>query len=164
MMHTEMSGTQLPVVGGIVSSNQITSAGDGPAWFRVAKSVTAAEVIAGAVTLLSDSDVPYGLKVVPTNVVINFDGSTAFTTATDIRVSDTSGTPIDFVTVAIANTTGTKVVPVASAPTGVTVGTAMKNLNASGAAGKGLQLRTTGSTPAAGATLYLVIEGFVTTA
>lgn len=164
MMHTTYKDKQLPVVSSLAGSSLIDSADMGPVMFECMTSVTAAQIAAGAVTLISDSDVPTGSKLVPLSIIIHFHASTAFTTATDIRLSDTATSPIDFITVAIANTTGTKSLPNPEAVTGVTVSTDYRTFNASGNSGKGLQIRSTGSTPAAGDTFYVYVRGVVVTA
>lgn len=149
------AGKIASLIAGIVRGKPSTS--DGACSFVVDKDVTAADLIAGDVTLVADSDVPRGHKCYITDYQLRF-GGTAFATATDVRISDTAPSPTDFVTVAIANTTGFKHLTSAS-QTGVTNGNALL-LRQGGAAGRGIRLRTTGSAPTAGSDLSVRIEGF----
>lgn len=132
-------------------------AGDGPCEFFVDRTVTAAQLIAGPVTLINDSDVPSGYKLYVTELTIRW-GATAFATATDVRVSDTNSTPVDFVTVLVANTTGVTSWPIDE--TGVTWGSAL-NSRTGATAGKGLRVRTTGSTPTSGSSFIVTVKGYI---
>jgi len=64
-----------------------------------------------------------------------------FATLTDIRLSDTNGTPVDIVTLVQANATNGNVVTDAGG-TGITIGA---GFGATLTAGKGVQIRQTGS-------------------
>ena len=77
----------------------------------------------------------------------------AFTTATDIRISDTTGTPVDVVTLAIAGATSGAVITEALT-TNITLGTFGAPLTAS----QGLQLRKTGSSAAGGTSIFVMCK------
>lgn len=133
----------------------------GPAFFEVDLDVTAAQIIAGPVTVVPDSMVPPGYKLYLTDYQIRW-GGTAFTTATDVRISDTNSTPVDFVTVTVANTGSNNIhrlSPTGVTQTGVTQGAGIVN-RGGGTSGKGLQIRTTGSTPAAGSAFSVYVRGY----
>jgi|SRR5579872_313034 len=79
-----------------------------------------------------------GRTITVTNFYMMAHGN--FTTATDVRISDTASSPVDVVTVVVADFQDTNIVTPAGG-TGITVGTFAAPLTA----GKGLQLRKTGS-------------------
>lgn len=135
---------------------------DGPCQFEAEVEITAAQLIAGAVVLLPDSLVPRNCKCFIRDYEIRWGGS-AFATATDVRLSDTNASPVDFVTVLVANTLNAlhRLSPTGVTQTGVTQSTALTSTASDGGTvGKGLQVRTTGSTPTAGSTFRVYVRGF----
>lgn len=101
---------------------------------NVAATVTIAQINAGYTLVAAVT----GRTITVTNFWMKAVGN--FTSATDVRLSDTAGTPVDVVTVVVANfQTGNLVTPAGG--TGITIGTFAAPLTIS----KGLQLRQTGS-------------------
>lgn len=86
---------------------------------------------------------------------VKFNGT--FTTATDIRLSDTNGTPVDILTIAIAQA-GDGVTHALGVGTH-TLGTLFANLTAS----KGIQIRKTGSDAAGGTDIRVGVLYQITT-
>ncbi len=113
--------------------------------------VTLAELNAGKVLIPAVA----GRVLKPVDFFIRFNG--AFTTATDIRLSDTADSPVDIVTIAIAQATNGA------------VHTRSKGTNTLGAgflanltAGKGIQIRKTGSDAEGGTDILVQITYRIT--
>jgi hypothetical protein len=113
----------------------------------VEKTVTLAQLNAGHAIL---PDVP-GRVIKPLGFFIQFNG--AFTTADDIRLSDTAGSPVDIVTIAIAQA-GNGVSHSHAHGTNTRGAGFLANLTA----GKGIQIRKTGSTAAGGTDIKVQIS------
>lgn len=113
--------------------------------------VTLAELNTGK-TLIAGVD---GRVLKPIDFFIKFNGG--FTTATDIRLSDTSGSPVDIVTIAIAQATN-GAIHTRSKGTNTLGSGFMANLTA----GKGIQIRKTGSNAAGGTDIVVQITYRVT--
>lgn len=176
-----MSTKYLNTVAGVCSANASTAflnATDStpPQEFYVLKTIAAADLIAAStassstgVSLLADSEVPSGYKVVPWLVVLQATGA-AFTGATTIKVSDTNGaSAVDFLTVTVATLVSTNppiVFPNAEAVTGTTCYNSLPALgtfNTSGVAGKGLCIRgyhASATALAAGSAVNVHIRGY----
>ena len=113
--------------------------------FSVEDTVTLAQLNAGK-TIVADA-AGRTLKVV--SILMVFTGG--FTTSTDIRISDTNSSPVDVVTVAIAGATnGARIGDTST--TNVTFGA---GFNANLTADKGIQVRKTGGTAAAGTSILV---------
>jgi len=76
-----------------------------------------------------------------------------FTTATDIRLSDTTATPVDIATLVIANATNNNVVQPGA--TGLTLNA---GFGVPLTANQGLQIRKTGSSAAGGTSLLVLVR------
>ncbi len=151
-----------PAVAPTMVSGLIDVGNDGPCFFTVDVDVTAAQLIAGAVTILADSLVPRNCKCYIRDYQIRW-GGVAFATATDIRLSDTNAAPVDFVTVLIANTVNIfhRLSASVVAMVGVTQGAALTSqATDGGTVGKGLQIRSTGAAPTAGSTFRVTVSGY----
>lgn len=114
--------------------------------YAVTKTVTLAQLNAGAVLLPAAA----GITLTVLSVVII--PLVTFTTATDIRLSDTTGTPVDVVTIPIASVTNGAFISTGLA--GNTLGTLGLPLTAN----QGLQLRKTGSSAAGGTSLLVMVH------
>jgi len=111
-------------------------------------SATLAQINAGLVIMADDpfrTIIPVGFRLLVTG---------AFTTLTDVRLSDTAGSPVDIVTIAQAQLTNGAVFGTGSA-TGVTFGAGFA---APVTAGKGIQIRKTGSSGAGGTSISGVVH------
>lgn len=113
--------------------------------------VTLAELNAGKTLVPS---VP-GRKYKPVDFYVKFTGT--FTTATDIRLSDLNSSPVDIVTIAIAQA-GDGVYHTRSKGTNTLGAGFMAELTA----GKGIQIRKTGSAAAGGTSVTVQITYRVT--
>lgn len=113
---------------------------------------TALSAVNSGATLIPDSQVPRGCRVYVTDVEFKFNG-TAFATSTDIRISDTAATPVDFATVAIANTGSFQRLGGAN----VTAGAGIAN---GGTVGRGLRIRQTGTAATAGHAFRVYVRGY----
>ncbi len=105
--------------------------------FHVTATITSAAA-ATAVPLLADSLIPSGKKVYLQGFIARVNGATGWGTTATVKIQDTNGTPVDFVTMAVAAlTNAARVVP----------GTANVTLEdayaagTGGTAGKGLQVK-----------------------
>jgi hypothetical protein len=126
---------------------------DVPAW---ASGQTTSATLA---TLLPEGLVPSGMKCVLTDFHIGW-GATAWNNATSICISDSNGTPVDFATVAIANTGGSAMMTRQTGVTGLTLGSALVSLSG-GTTGKGLNCRIVGGTnPTQGSGFKIHGRGF----
>lgn len=129
---------------------------DGACTFEIDQAFTTSTLTGTAsVTLLEDAAVPTGLKCYITEYVIRF-GSTAF--AANVKISDSNSTPVDFVTVLAANTTGYYCNTCGTLPTGLTQEAAL-TANSGGTASKGLVLRSA-STQSLGSAGSVYIRGY----
>jgi hypothetical protein len=130
---------------------------EGRAYFEIPVKIgtdatTALAAINSGAVILPDTQVPQGCRCYVTDVQFCFNG-TAFATATDIRISDTNGTPVDFATVAIANTSSYQRLGGANVTAGAGIATG-------GTLSKGLQIRKTGSNATGGHAFTVVVRGF----
>lgn len=96
-----------------------------------------------------------GRTYVPVGFYVKFNGT--FLTATDIRLSDTNSSPVDIVTIAIAQA-GTGVTHMEGLGTN-TLGTLYAGLTA----GKGIQIRKTGSAATGGTNILVGIRYRIST-
>lgn len=115
----------------------------------VGGSITLAQLNAGATIVPAVTGRTYR----PVGFWLQFNG--AFTTATDIRLSDTAGSPVDIVTVAIAGATnGANVTQ--NGGSNITVSTTgfAQQLTANA----GIQLRKTGSSAAGGTSIFYMVQ------
>ncbi len=103
--------------------------------------------------------VPKGYKVCVEDIQVLFSG-TAWTLGTDLRISDTSAGPVDFLTIAASAATAGVFyrAPFNGAIAGVTLGGALTS-NSGGAVDKGLVIRATG-TFTAGSAFTVWIRGY----
>ena len=133
-------------------------------------SVPAATVVGTGtlITLLADAGpssgaipkrVPKGYKVCIEDIQVLFSG-TAWTGGTDIRISDTSAGPVDFLTLTAAAATAATFyrAPFNGTVAGVTMGAALTS-NSGGSLDKGLVVRATG-TFTAGTPITLWVRGY----
>ncbi len=119
--------------------------------FSVEHVVTLAELNAGHTILPA----PAGRKLKVVDFFIKFTGT--FTTATDIRLSDLASSPVDIVTIVIAQA-GDGVYHTRSKGTNTLGAGFMADLTA----GKGIQLRKTGSSAAGGTSITVQVMYRVT--
>lgn len=163
-----MAAVKFPFLGGAIAvllcnvfgRRNVESAG--AAEFCVERDITAAELIAGAVTILPDGEVPAGCKPFIDDYQINW-GATAFGAATAVVLQDTGGATT-FLSVLVANTLNAlhRLSPTGVTQTGVTQGAALIGAPAAlgGVSGKGLRVATTGSTPTLGSTFRIMVRGY----
>lgn len=118
-----------------------------PSLYLQTFSATLAELNAGK-TIVADRA---GHILTPVDLLLVFNGT--FTTATDIRLSDTNGTPVDILTLAIAGATANTRIGNTST-SNITWGAGFL---AALTAHKGIQIRKTGSNAAGGTS----ISGYV---
>ena len=131
----------------IDSNNAIVAVA--PVYAIIFPAVTLAQLNAG-LTLIPD--IP-GRTIQITKYLMIFNGS--FTTATDIRLQDSNGTPVLITTVAIANATAAQNASSDVVGTGVTNGA---GCFASLTAGRGVKIIQTGSAAAAGTSILVKLE------
>lgn len=125
--------------------------GSGAQTLTVSGAATLAQINAGTALIAAVTGIT--LRVVNFRLQVN----TSFITATDIRLSDTASSPVDIVTLAIANATdGNIITP--DGGTGITIGA---GYNAALTASKGVQIRKTGSTAASGVSIGYMIQYLV---
>lgn len=136
----------MPTVGGLPVKNPFGRSAPyfGNEVYSVEATVTLAQINAGYTFLPEVADVTY--KVVGFKISV----SGTFTTATDIRISDTKSTPVDIATLAIAQATDGAFLSETSA--GITVGA---GFGAALTANKGIQARKTGSSAAGGTSVTI---------
>lgn len=130
---------------GLLSSTDFIHPQEDDRVYAVTSTVTLAELNAGKTIVTAIA----GRTITPVSIFMVCTG--AFTTSTDIRISDTSSGPVDVVTLAIAGATNGARIHDGST-TNVTFGA---GFNAALTADYGLQVRKTGGT-AAGGTSILV--------
>lgn len=105
--------------------------------FHRTATITSAAAVT-PVSLLADADVPAGKKVYLQGFIARVNGATVWATTANVKIQDTNGTPVDFVTMAVAAlTANARVVP-------GTADTVLESAYASGSGGtaaKGLRLK-----------------------
>ncbi|TGL39638.1 hypothetical protein EHQ53_14040 [Leptospira langatensis] len=106
------------------------------------------------VSIVADSEIPAGYKVYVDHVSVKVNGATNWATTANVKIQDTNGTPVDFMTYLVAALTGNAFVGLTSA--NVTVENALA-LQTGGTAGKGLQIK--GDANGTGSTLYVTVYG-----
>jgi hypothetical protein len=131
----------------IDSNNAIVAVA--PVYSKIIPAVTLAQLNAG-LTLIAD--IP-GRTIVVTSYLLVFNGS--FTTATDIRLQDSNGTPVVISTVLIAAATAGASISSDNTISNVTNGA---GCFASLTAGKGVQIVKTGSAAAGGTSILVKLE------
>jgi len=143
-----------------VTYGRLNVGNDGPCQFETEVEVTAAMLIAGAVTVLPDASVPRNCKVYLRDYQFRW-GSTAFATASNIFLSDTNASPVDFVTVTVGAAASAihRFSPTGVTQTNVTQGAALIGPADGGTTGKGLQVRTNVA-PTLGSTFRVYVRGF----
>lgn len=104
--------------------------------FNVVATITSAAA-ATPVSLLADGAVPAGKKVYLQGFVGHVNGGTNWATTATVKIQDTNGTPVDFVTMAVAALTGNAIVYPGTA--NITSESAFAD-GTGGTAAKGLQL------------------------
>jgi hypothetical protein len=109
---------------------------------------------ATAVNIVADTEVPVGYKIYLDDVVTKVGGGTNWATTATVKVQDTNGTPVDFVTYAVAALTGNAFVALPTA--NVTVENALC-LQTGGTVNKGLQV--VGNANGTGSTLTVTVYG-----
>lgn len=125
-----------------VDSNEFELVEDGKLRSKLqiykATATIASAAAATAVPLLPASMVPSGKKVYLLGFIARVNGATGWGTTATVKVQDTNGTPVDFVTMAVAAlTNAARVVP---GTANVTLEDAFAK-GSGGTAGKGLQLK-----------------------
>lgn len=130
-----------------------TSAEECVTFTRTATITSAAASV--AVSLISDAEVPAGFTPYVTDFIGRVNGTTAWGTTATVKIQDTNGTPVDFVTFAVAALTSQARVYKGTA--NVTVENAMAN-GTGGTASKGLQLK--GNANGTGSDLIVTVSGF----
>lgn len=108
-----------------------------------------------AVSVVADAEVPAGFTPYVTDVSAKVSGGTLWGTVTSVKVQDTNGTPVDFLTIAVAALAANAFLKPNSS--NVTVENAMA-LNSGGTAGKGLQVKANAN--GTGSDLYVTIVGY----
>lgn len=104
--------------------------------FSRTATLTSAAAATG-VTLIADSEVPVGYVPYMTNFRAKVDGATVWGTTATVKVQDTNGTPVDFITMAVAALTANAFVK--DNTTNVTAEAAYAK-NTGGTAGKGIRV------------------------
>lgn len=123
--------------------------------FRKTATITSAAA-ATAVSLLADSEIPDGKAVYLTGFLARVNGTTQWGTTATVKIQDTAGTAVDFVTLAVAALTSqARVVP---GTANATLENAYAN-GTGGTAGKGLQLK--GDANGTGSDLIVTVWGFI---
>jgi len=126
-------------------------------WEVFHKTVTITSAAAAtAVSVLSDAVVGTGRKVFLQGFIGRVNGATNWATTATVKIQDTNGTPVDFVTAAVAALTGnSRVVP-------GTANVTLENAYANGTGGtlsKGLQLK--GDANGTGSDLIVTVWGII---
>ncbi len=157
------SGATLPLAGILTNTGSInTTTGtvkSGTVVVGVPFMATATLTSAAAATpvsLIADAAVPAGKKAYITSAFAIVDGGTLWATTATVKIQDTNGTPVDFVTYAVAGLGANAKLDLATA--NVTVEAAVKN-GTGGTAAKGLQI--VGNANGTGSDLKVVISGFI---
>ena len=123
--------------------------------WRASATITSAAA-ATPVSLLADGAVPAGKKVYLLGFVAEVAGGTNWATTATVKIQDTNGTPVDFVTMAVAALTGNAIVYPGTA--NITSEAAFKN-GTGGTAAKGLQLK--GDANGTGSNLVVTAWGVI---
>lgn len=129
--------------------------GDNVIWFTKTATITSAAA-ATAVSVVADAEVGTGRIVHVTDVLARVNGTTGWGTTATVKLQDTNGTPVDFVTYAVAALTNQARVYLSSS--NVTNENAL-SLNTGGTAGKGLQLK--GNANGTGSDLVVTVTGYI---
>lgn len=125
-------------------------------FFHKTAQITSAAA-ATAVPVLADSEVPTGKKVYVQGYISKVDGATDWATTATVKLQDTNGTPVDFVTFAVAAMTGNAIIgPWVSS--NVTREDAYTE-GSGGTASKGLQLK--GDANGTGSTFKVTVWGVI---
>jgi hypothetical protein len=123
--------------------------------FTRTRTITSAAA-AVPINVIAESEVPAGKKVYVTGVIGRVNGATVWATTATVKLQDTNGTPVDFMTFAVAAlTANARVFP---GTANVTTEDAMAN-GTGGTAAKGLQL--VGNANGTGSDLILTVTGFI---
>lgn len=122
--------------------------------FTRTATITSAAAVT-AVSLIADSEVPVGFTPYVTDFIARVNGTTVWATTATVKIQDTNGTAVDFVTMAVAALTSQARVFKSSA--NVTIENAMAN-GTGGTASKGLQLK--GDANGTGSDLIVTVSGF----
>lgn len=124
-------------------------------YFHVTGTLTSAAA-GTAVVLITDAQVGSGRKVYVRNFRAKVDGGTNWATTATVKIQDTNGTPVDFVTMAVAALTGNAFVGPHTA--NITAEAAFAK-NSGGTAGKGLQIK--GDANGTGSNLVVTVDAIV---
>ena len=108
------------------------------------------------VSVLADGAVPAGKKVYVTGYFVKVNGSTDWATTTSVKIQDTNGTPVDFVTLTASALDGNEFHDATS--DSATIENAMA-LGTGGTAAKGL--RVVGNANGTGSNLVITVFGFI---
>lgn len=107
------------------------------------------------VILVPDADIPPGKICYVSGFIARVNGATAWATTTNVKIQDTAGTPVDFVTIAVAAlTANTTIHPTTS---NVTLESAMI-LGTGGTVNRGIRL--VGNANGTGSNLVVTVFGF----
>lgn len=123
-------------------------------YFTRTATITSAAA-ATAVPLIADSEVPAGFTPYVTDFIARVNGTTGWGTTATVKIQDSNGTPVDFVTMAVAALTNQA--RVFKSSSNVTIENAMAN-GTGGTASKGLQLK--GDANGTGSDLIVTVTGF----
>jgi hypothetical protein len=108
-----------------------------------------------AVDIIPDAEVPTGFVPFVTDFLGRVNGTTVWATTATVKIQDKNGTPVDFVTFAVAGMTSqARLVPGSA---NVTLENAM-SLGTGGTSGKGLQVK--GDANGTGSDFVLTVRGF----
>lgn len=127
---------------------------DGPTPFFATFSLTSAAA-ATAVNILTEAEVGSGRKVYITSFGGKVNGATDWATTATVKIQDTNGSAVDFVTFAVASLTGNAEV----GPFTATCGEPAFLYGTGGTAGKGLQI--VGDANGTGSTLTGFVSGWI---
>lgn len=155
-MRTQFNGLVKGVLGWLTAPN--TSSADQEEdviYFTRTQTITSAAA-ATAVSLIADSEVPPGWKAYLTDCHAKVNGATNWATTATVKVQDTNGAPVDFVTMAVAALTGNSFV--GKFTSNITAEAALAR-NTGGTAGKGLQLK--GDANGTGSDLVVTVVGYL---
>lgn len=122
--------------------------------FHRTRTITSAAA-ATAVNIIADSEVPKGCKPYIYHFFAKVNGATLWATTATVKIQDTNGTPVDFVTMAVAALTANAFV--GPFTTNVTVEAAMRVMSG-GTQDKGLQLK--GDANGTGSDLVVTVIGY----
>lgn len=121
------------------------------------KTVTITSAAAAtAVEIIPSSDLEADEKIYLQGFIAKVNGGTLWATTATVKIQDNNGTPVDFVTIAVAALTGNAVVIPATA--NVTLEDAYA-IGTGGTAGKGLQLK--GNANGTGSDLKVTVWGVI---